>query len=285
MVKLVEPVSRRALTNSRIQLLLASLACLMALTASSGTARGQANETKVAFRGAGESQLQQPNHILPRPALSRGKPPASEVWRARSGGPSRTSDHSDRAASRAARQANFQTPQEPAATSTPEAPAAPASKTPDPCAALQVRPFSEFGINVALPSGTAPENHASRCWDSINASAGPLAGARGWGATTFAWNATCLCHRPLYFEEINLERYGYGCGECLQPAASAAHFFATIPTLPYCMATDCPSECVYTLGHYRPGNCNPWQRHWHRWSTRAALAEGGVWTGMVFLIP
>jgi hypothetical protein len=135
-------------------------------------------------------------------------------------------------------------------------------------------------------SGTQfPEDHAAGCWAPINDSAGPLAGARCWSATTFAWNATCLCHRPLYFEEINLERYGYGCCESLQPAASAAHFFATIPTLPYCIGTDCPCECIYTLGHYRPGNCNPWQCHWPRWSTRAALAEGGVWTGMVFLIP
>jgi hypothetical protein len=136
-----------------------------------------------------------------------------------------------------------------------------------------------------MPSGDAPEDHASGCWENINASAGPLSSERCWEATTFAWNATCLCHRPLYFEEINLERYGYGCCESLQPAASAAHFFATIPALPYCMATDCPYECIYTLGHYRPGSCNPWQCHGPRWSPRAALAEGGVWTGMVFLIP
>lgn len=136
-----------------------------------------------------------------------------------------------------------------------------------------------------MPTGNAPEDHASGCWESIDASPGQLAGERCWAATTFNWNATCFCHRPLYFEEINLERYGYGCCESLQPAASAAHFFATIPVLPYCIATDCPGECIYTLGHYRPGSCPPWQCHWPRWSTRGALAEGGVWTGMVFLIP
>ena len=68
-----------------------------------------------------------------------------------------------------------------------------------------------------------------------------------------------FCHRPLYFEEINLERYGYGCGWCLQPGASAAHFFGTVPALPYLMTVDCPHECIYTLGHYRPGSCPPWR--------------------------
>jgi len=187
------------------------------------------------------------------------------------------------------RQLHFQMTQDRPATTAPAPPAPGAAdaseKKTDPCAALAARPFSDFGIDIAMPTGNAPEDHASGCWESIDASPGQLAGERCWAATTFNWNATCFCHRPLYFEEINLERYGYGCCESLQPAASAAHFFATIPVLPYCIATDCPGECIYTLGHYRPGSCPPWQCHWPRWSTRGALAEGGVWTGMVFLIP
>jgi hypothetical protein len=188
------------------------------------------------------------------------------------------------------RQLNFQTTQDRPATAAPEPPSAPGAteapaKKTDPCAALADRPFSDFGIDITMPTGNAPEDHASGCWESINAADGSLAGDRCWTATTYNWNATCFCHRPLYFEEINLERYGYGCCEALQPAASAAHFFATIPVLPYCIGTDCPGECIYTLGHYRPGSCPPWQCHWPRWSTRGALAQAGVWTGLVFLIP
>ncbi len=184
-----------------------------------------------------------------------------------------------------ARQVNFQS--EPAAAE--EAAKAEAEFQADiaknPCAAMPVKPYSEYGIGIAMPAGEFPTDFASSCWTSINDSAGPLAGQRCWGTSAFAWDATCLCHRPLYFEEANLERYGYGCCETLQPAASAAHFFGTIPTLPYCMAVDCPCECIYTLGHYRPGSCPPWRRMWPPYSPRAILAEGGVWTGMVFLIP
>ena len=163
--------------------------------------------------------------------------------------------------------------------------AAATKPAPDPCAAILGAPLTEVGINIALPSGDLPTDNATPCWDRINEVGGPFAALRCWPTFVYNWNATCLCHRPLYFEQINLERHGYGCCECVQPAVSAAHFFATIPALPYCMAAQCPSECVYTLGHYRPGSCPPWRHHWPSCDPLAAAAEGGVWTGMIFLIP
>ncbi len=157
--------------------------------------------------------------------------------------------------------------------------------TKDPCAALVDTPLGQLDISITQPAGKLPDDPATACWNQLNESAGPLAAARFWSRSMYQWNATCLCHRPLYFEEINLERHGYGCCECLQPAVSAAHFFGTIPVLPYCMAAECPGECVYTLGHYRPGSCPPLRYHWPPCDPLAVAAEGGVWTGMVFLIP
>jgi hypothetical protein len=155
----------------------------------------------------------------------------------------------------------------------------------NPCAAMDEKPLTALGIAIASAPGKLPDDPATACWEQLNQSVGPLAAARCWPMHVFNWDATCLCHRPLYFEQINLERHGYGCCETLQPLASAAHFFATIPALPYCMAVECPCECVYTLGHYRPGSCPPWRCHWPPCSPLAAAAEGGVWTGMIFLIP
>jgi len=156
----------------------------------------------------------------------------------------------------------------------------------DPCAAVQQKPLQQLGINIALPSGDLPTDQASACWAHINQTGGPMAAARYWPTLCYNWDATCLCHRPLYFEEINLERYGYGCCDCvLQPAASAAHFFATVPALPYCIAAECPCKCVYTLGHYRPGSCPPKRYHWPYCSPLAAAAEAGVLTGLIFAIP
>jgi hypothetical protein len=146
-------------------------------------------------------------------------------------------------------------------------------------------PLGELGIDVEIPAGEMPEDVATTCWNTINATSGPFASQRCWSSSNYHWNATCLCHRPLYFEQINLERHGYGCCEALQPAASAAHFFGSVLALPYCMGAELPCECVYTLGHYRPGSCPPLRYHWPPLSARGILAAGGVYTGMVFIIP
>ncbi|MCC7476218.1 MAG: hypothetical protein IT425_12550 [Pirellulales bacterium] len=153
----------------------------------------------------------------------------------------------------------------------------------DPCAASQFKPLGELGINIALPEGQMPTDLAGACWEQINA--GPNAANRCWSILNYHWDATCLCYRPLYFEEINAERYGYVCGCCLQPAVSAAHFFGTVPLMPYYMAADCPCECNYALGHYRPGSCPPRRGHWPPCDPVAAASAGGVYTGLIFAIP
>lgn len=178
----------------------------------------------------------------------------------------------------------IEAPQQPA-TITPE-PGSAASK--DPCAAAQFKPLSELGISISQPTGQTPTDFASPCWEQINA--GPNGACRCWPVLTYQWDATCLCYQPLYFEEVNAERYGYVCDSCycccLQPAASAAHFFGTIPCLPYCLIAQCPTECVYTLGHYRPGTCGvPWRWHWPPCDPVAALSAGGIYTGLIFAIP
>jgi hypothetical protein len=106
---------------------------------------------------------------------------------------------------------------------------------------------------------------------------------RTWGQTCFEWKASALCHKPLYFEEVALERYGHAC--VLQPAVSAARFFATVPALPYEMGMRPPWECVYPLGHYRPGSCAPYYIPPVPVSLRGGLIEAGVVTGLVYIIP
>jgi hypothetical protein len=169
----------------------------------------------------------------------------------------------------------------PPPTNTGTQPTTPTSK--DPCAAAQFKPLCELGIGIAQPAGQTPTDFATPCWNQINA--GPSAAYRCWAELLYQWDATCLCHRPLYFEEINAERYGYVCDCCLQPFASAAHFFGKVPALPYLMVAECPGECIYTLGHYRPGSSPPWRWHWPPCDPLAAVAAGGIYTGLIFAIP
>ena len=108
---------------------------------------------------------------------------------------------------------------------------------------------------------------------------------RAWAPTTFMWKASGLCHKPAYFEQVALERYGHSTGPYTQPLASAAHFFLTVPALPYKMGLYPPGECMYTLGYYRPGSCAPYLLDPLPLSIRAAVAQAGAMTGLALLIP
>jgi hypothetical protein len=108
---------------------------------------------------------------------------------------------------------------------------------------------------------------------------------RSWSPTTFHWTASALCHKPVYFEDLQLERYGHTFGPWLQPVISSGHFFLSVPALPYAMGLYPPNECIYTLGYYRPGSCTPYMLDALPLSVRAIFAEGAVTTGAVFLVP
>lgn len=108
---------------------------------------------------------------------------------------------------------------------------------------------------------------------------------RQWSETVYLWKASGLCHKPLYFEQVQLERYGHSWGPCLQPLVSGAHFFMTLPVLPYKMGIRTPTECVYTLGYYRPGSCAPYMIDPVPFTWRAAFFEAGAWTAGALIIP
>lgn len=150
-----------------------------------------------------------------------------------------------------------------------------------------IRPIGDLGADIAFKPGPLPEKYDRLAAEKF-ARAGEVVAAFGsdrpWPPFTYAYVAPGLCHRPLYFEEPNVERYGYQLG-CVQSVVSGAHFFATVPFLPYKMVLSHPHDCRYTLGQYRPGDYTPFQRTRFVWDTKAAAAQMGVVVGLVFLIP
>jgi hypothetical protein len=139
-----------------------------------------------------------------------------------------------------------------------------------------LKPINELTTNIVPPEGDLPHD----C---------PLGNAtftpRCFSQTVYTWTASALCHKPLYFEDVQLERYGHMAGPWLQPFASGANFFLTIPILPYKMGLETPNECMYTLGYYRPGDCAPYLFDPLPISVRGALFEAGAWTGGIFAFP
>jgi hypothetical protein len=108
---------------------------------------------------------------------------------------------------------------------------------------------------------------------------------RAWEQTTYLWKASALCHKPLYFEDEQLERYGHSFPPCCQPFVSGAHFFTRLPVLPYCMGVSPPLECEYALGHYRPGSCAPYMINPVPISARGALIQAGAVAGAAAVLP
>ncbi len=108
---------------------------------------------------------------------------------------------------------------------------------------------------------------------------------RQWTPSKVTWKASNLCHNPLYFQSVNLERYGHTRGPLVEPVVQSAYFFGNLFILPYKMGVHSPSERQYALGYYRPGNEAPWIQPPLPISARGALAQAATVSGLFWLIP
>ena len=145
---------------------------------------------------------------------------------------------------------------------------------------LRAYTVDKVKLDIAI-IGTEGEDFPFEC--SIND--GQMFAGRCWDQTTYMWKASAMCHKPLYFEEEQLERYGHSFSPAFQPFISGAHFFVTLPVLPYCMGVEPACEFIYALGHYRPGSCAPYMINPVPLSARGALIEAGAVTGAAAVLP
>ena len=164
---------------------------------------------------------------------------------------------------------------------------APDNLFPAPPADLEERSITSVTTDILSQSGQMPENVAAEKMAELAEVSYASVTVRQWGGLRYCWDAPVLSHGPLYFEEVNLERHGYGPKylRVLQPVLSGARFFATVPTLPYKIVAEPPRHPVYTLGHYRPGNPVSYRVNYPPLSLRGGLAESGLAVGLIFLIP
>lgn len=145
---------------------------------------------------------------------------------------------------------------------------------------LKARRLSSIDLNIRV-TGSAGEDYPYNC----TLEDGTIFAPRCWSEITYMWKASGLCHKPLYFEDEALERYGHSWGPYVQPLVSGAHFFGTLPVLPYKMGLKTPDECVYALGHYRPGNCAPYLIDPVPFTWRAAIFQAGGAVGVAAFLP
>lgn len=144
---------------------------------------------------------------------------------------------------------------------------------------LRLDRISEIDLDIRV-SGIAGNDYPCECRLE-----GEVFEPRQFATTTFTWKAAGYCHKPLYFEHWNFERYGHSYHWAADPFISAAHFFGTLPILPYKMGVELPWECIYPVGYYRPGDCAPWTVPAFPVSVRGMAVEAATVTGIVFLLP
>ena len=118
------------------------------------------------------------------------------------------------------------------------------------------RPIDQLRVDIAQPQGEVlPPDHSSRLFSRgmVDSTAEP----GHEPADVFMWAPTDLCYWPLYFEDVQLERYGQTLAPSFQPVFSGVHFAADFTLLPLKMVFDRPLSCMCTLGYHRPGSRVP----------------------------
>lgn len=145
-----------------------------------------------------------------------------------------------------------------------------------------LKPITRIATSIQPQEGRLPTDYAGSL-DSQPVES-PVAAWPNRPWTSVCWTAPGVCHRPLYFEDAALERHGYSFG-LVQPLASTAHFVGNVAILPYRLAAEPTCECVYVLGHERPGTPTPMRYYRPPLRVSGGLAEAGVATGLIFLLP
>ncbi len=145
------------------------------------------------------------------------------------------------------------------------------------------KPLEAIRLNVVPDVTRLPEDRSTELFTSAK----PFGreATRGWIARGFHWAAPNFAHQPTYFDNIPAERYGQTLCPVLQPVFNGAHFFASLPAVPYKMAVNPPHELIYTMGYYRPGSPAPCVRQQVPWQADAATVETAVVLGLIFALP
>ena len=143
----------------------------------------------------------------------------------------------------------------------------------------------DISVDIRLKvaeGGPLPPDPSEKLFASV-----PIPAARraNWIPREFRWAASECWHHPLYFDDVQLERYGQMRHRLVQPFLSGVHFFGNVPILPYKMGLDRPCDLVATLGYYRPGSVTPEVGRWLPLEADASMFEGLAWAALIFALP
>ena len=160
----------------------------------------------------------------------------------------------------------------------------------DPCANLCPRPLGGDCPDCRKDAEGTPESCPECPREEDIRRIGRVAGEpdrefrpRDFPHIQYCWEPTNLYHNPIYFEDVELERYGHTRHYVVQPVFSAAKFAVQLIGLPYQMSLYPVCDKQYSLGYYRPGEFVPYKYNQIPWNAKAAAVEVGCAAGGYFL--
>jgi hypothetical protein len=105
-----------------------------------------------------------------------------------------------------------------------------------------------------------------------------------WPHTTMLVAPSYVCYGNLYFQQLNMERYGWDLG-ILSPLFSAADFYFDVITLPYHVAT-APWRCYESsAGYCLPGDPVPLLLYPPELSVTGTIGESAALLAVLAIFP
>lgn len=111
-----------------------------------------------------------------------------------------------------------------------------------------LKPMASISPGIRPIDGKSP---ADQSWQLTQRDSMPIVSSD----KLFAWAAPNFSYKPLFFEDVALERYGQTRGFIRQPFVSGIHFLKSATFLPYYSLYDPVNSCDGPLGYCRPGDC------------------------------
>jgi hypothetical protein len=105
---------------------------------------------------------------------------------------------------------------------------------------------------------------------------------RDWPRLVSTIPAPVTRYQPLYFEDKNVERYGWDAG-IFQPFLSAGKFYLDLALLPYNLGAQPPWSLEYNAGYGLPGDPEPYRLYLPRCSVTGASLESLAVLGIIAL--
>jgi len=116
-----------------------------------------------------------------------------------------------------------------------------------------------------------------------------VAAGQGYAPRAFPPMATLyvpqiMCYNPVYFEDLNVERYGWDAG-VFQPFLSFGKFYCDLAILPYNMGAQHPLSCEFNAGYFLPGDPVPYYKYVPECSVKGAVTQAAVVIGGIAIFP